>query len=368
MAKTKTAAPSERSLATGMLSFARSVQPSEGLFWGIRSADSRREPIEVVERGVRGQSSEYKTDNPGKSNPQVVEAAFVPPGCDGVELSFSLWVTNHAANPWACDTPGVGQAYRDLVAAYAQKGGFAVLARGYVWNIANARFAWRNRFLADDMRVHVTFGHDANPLIFDPARLDLLIKPGASLPTAEILRGAVQSNEAEQVARVDALLAYVEAGLRDGPQFLTVSWRARMPEAQEVFPSQEYLREEKQANAPSRVYAKLPAKLSERRGERTILQASMHSQKIGAALRHIDVWHGSDGHGAVPVNPYAGVQETGEVLRDKDTGRNFYELRKRPAALFEGIENAATADDIPNEVHFVVANLVRGGVFGEKPS
>ena len=123
-----------------MLSFARSVQPSEGLFWGTRPSGGSREPIEVVERGVRGQSSEYKTDNPGKSNPQVVEAAFVPPGCDGVELSFSLWVTNHTTQPWACDAPHVGQTYRDLVAAYGERGGFGVLARGLAWNIANARF------------------------------------------------------------------------------------------------------------------------------------------------------------------------------------------------------------------------------------
>jgi CRISPR-associated protein Csy3 len=354
-----------------MLSFARSVQPSEGLFWGTRSSDGGREPIEVVERGVRGQSSEATAgkdgkSKPGNSNPQVVEAAFVPLGCDGVELSFSLWVTNHSAEPWACDVPAVGQAYRALVAAYAQKGGFSVLARGYVWNIANARFAWRNRYLADHMRVHVTFGDRTAPLIFDPLKLDLAIEPGAPLPTAETLRGAVSSNDPEQVARVEELLAHVEAGLRDGPRSLKVSWQAATPEAQEVFPSQEYLREEKRDNAPSRVYAKLPT--SERRDRRAILQASMHSQKIGAALRHLDVWHGSLGHGAVPINPYAGVQETGEVLRDKDTGRSLYDLRTRADALFEGIEAATSAEHIPNEVHFVVANLVRGGVFGEKPA
>ena len=82
-----------KQLETGMLSFARSLQPSEGLFWGTRSSDAGwRQPIEVFEKGVRGQSSEFKTDNPGKSNPQVVEAAVVPPGCDGVRLEFSMLV------------------------------------------------------------------------------------------------------------------------------------------------------------------------------------------------------------------------------------------------------------------------------------
>ena len=367
MSKTKATAPEGRSLATGMLSFARSVQPSEGLFWGTRSGDpDYRQPIEVVERGVRGQSSEYKTDNPGKSNPQVVEAAFVPPGCDGVELSFGLWVTNHAAQPWACDAPSVGQTYRDLVAAYGEKGGFGVLARGLAWNMANARFAWRNRFLADHMRVHMAFGghKSENALVFDPSKLSLKLASGSALPSADTLRMAAATNEPEHADRVEALLAHIEIGLREGRSFLEVSWHASMPEAQEVFPSQEYLRNEKKENAPSRVYAKLSA----RHAGRTIDQASMHSQKIGAALRHLDVWHGSDGHGAVPVNPYAGVQETGEVLRHPSKGRSLYGLRKRPDALFAGIENAQAPDDIPGEVHFVVANLVRGGVFGEKPA
>jgi CRISPR-associated protein Csy3 len=63
-------ADQKRRLETGMLSFARSLQPSEGLFWGTRTSDSSwREPVEVREKGVRGQSSEYKTENPGKSNP-----------------------------------------------------------------------------------------------------------------------------------------------------------------------------------------------------------------------------------------------------------------------------------------------------------
>ena len=210
MAKDKAATPV---LETGMLSFARSLQPSEGLFWGLRSSQPDwRAPVEVIERGVRGQSSEANTKNPGKSNPQVVEAASVPLGCDGIELAFSLWVA---------------------------------------------------------------------------------------------------------------------------------------------------------PKAPSRVYAKLPRQM----GDRTVQQASMHSQKIGAALRHIDIWHGNSEHSAIAVNPYGGVQETGQVLRDsKGAGgaKSFYALRGNPKALFDGIQAAGGSNDIPADVHFVVANLVRGGVFGQK--
>ena len=108
-----------------------------------------------------------------------------------------------------------------------------------------------------------------------------------------------------------------------------------MEPGQEVFPSQEYVREEKADKQLSRVFAKLPTFY----GGRELMQASMHSQKIGAALRHIDIWHGSDEHDApIAVNPYGGVQETSAVLRDAKTKRSFYDLRARAETLISGIE------------------------------
>lgn len=354
-------------LETGMLSFARSLQPSEGLFWGTRSHDADwMQPIEVFEKGVRGQSSEFRTDNPGKSNPQVVEAAVVPPGCDGVRLGFSMLVLPHSKEPWACGDPEVTASYRELVDAYADKGGFEHLARLYLWNIANGRFAWRNRFQADDMKVEVRF--DGQTIVFNPTHPKLSLEVPASI---EDLRASALSNEP---ATVDKLIALIAKGLRAERTALSVAWLASMQEGQEVFPSQEYLRgdqdelkkQRREGKIASRVYAKLPRFYD----GREVQQASMHSQKIGAALRHIDIISGHEG--AVAVNPYGGVQDTGAVLRaDKDRkglgiAKSFYVLRSNDGELFSAIDAASNGDAIPADVHFVIANLVRGGVFGQK--
>lgn len=345
----------KRSLETGMLSFARSLQPSEGLFWGLPADGGKPQPIEVFEKGVRGQSSEFRTDKPGKSNPQVVEAAVVPPGCDGVRLEFSMLVLPHSLKPWACGDVDVGNVYQQLVRAYAEKGGFRHLARLYLWNIANGRFAWRNRFQADAMKVAITF--DEQEVVFDPMRLSLE-KPSS----LDELRSAALTNERPPV---DELIRHIEKGLSTERVALDVTWQASMQEGQEIFPSQEYLRdEEKKNDATSRVYAKLPRFWN----GRDINQASMHSQKIGAALRHIDEVAGHDR--VIAVNPYGGVQETGAVLRADtrrgglDMAKSFYVLRSNADKLFEEIESA-DAEAISEDVHFVIANLVRGGVFGQ---
>ena len=353
----------ESPLETGMLSWRRSVQITEGLFFATSSHDDYKPPIEVHEKGVRGQSSDDEAKKPGLSNPQTVEHVVVPQDHDGTELSFSLRVMPFSLKPHSCDNTKVRDAYMRLAEGYRAAGGYGYLAELIAWNIANARFAWRNRFQSDVMTVTVDF--DDVKIVFDPFQVSLE-KPGIPvIPTESILEG-----DSSILGRFIDGIAYGLSNTEKGAFAANIRWNAVMQPGQEVFPSQEYLRNSKQASKPedrvSRVYAKLPAK--NRDGE-TIGQASMHSQKIGAALRHIDIWHGDDTHdAAIPVNPYGGVQESGKALRagDGNLAKSFYALRKNAVTLFENVDQARDSNDISDDVHFVIANLVRGGVFGKK--
>lgn len=344
------------SLETGMLAFARSVQITEGLLYATRSADpDLLTPIEVLEKGVRGQSAEDKAKNPGLSNPQSVEYAIVPQGHDGVRLTFSARFMPFSLTPQSCNNTDVVSAYERLTSSYRAAGGYRTLAALYVWNVANARFAWRNRFQSDEMTVTVE-SEETGRLVFSPDLLSLEVPA-----TLDQLAIAERSGNADGV---EALIDEITHGLSNEDReasTIRVRWDAAMEPGQEVFPSQEYVRESLADKQLSRVMAKLP---TFHRG-RELMQGSVHSQKIGAALRHIDVWHGSETHPyPVAVNPYAGVQETGAVLRDPKSKRSFYDLRAKAADLIGSVEAAETAEQIPGDAHFVIANLVRGGVFG----
>lgn len=347
--------PNVPSFETGMLAYARSVQITEGLFTATKSGDAEvRTPVEVLEKGVRGQSSEDKAKNPGKSNPQSVEYAVIPQDHDGVELSFSVRFMPLSLRPHACGSLEVGETHRRFAAGYKAAGGFRVLAALYVWNIANARFAWRNRFQSDTMTVTVTTG--GNKLRFDPFVFDLDEAANEAEMAAALLEG-----DADDLAELIDRIADGLSNDAGKAETILVAWNAVMEPGQEVFPSQEYVREEKADKQLSRVFAKLPT----HHGGRRVYQASMHSQKIGAALRHIDVWHGSEEHEApIAVNPYGGVQETSAVLRDPKSKRSFYDLRAKAEPLLSTVESAEASEDLPGDVHFVMANLVRGGVFG----
>ena len=343
------------SLETGMLAYARSIQIAEGLFFATRSDDSETlTPIEVREKGVRGQSSEDRAENPGKSNPQSVEVALIPQDHDGVELCFSVRFMPLAMQPHACGNAEVGENYRRLAEGYRMAGGFRVLATLYTWNIANARFAWRNRFQSDAMSVTVKF--DGAVLRFDPFALDLDRQAGEAEMVA-----AVTGGDGDDLKELIDGIAEGLSNANGNAFTVQVKWNATLAPGQEIFPSQEYVREEKKIDSLSRVYAKLPTLYHGRQ----IQQASMHSQKIGAALRHIDIWHGSEEHDApIAVNPYGGVQQTGNVLRGPLTKASFYDLRAKAEPLLNGVNTAQSSDDLSGDAHFVMANLVRGGVFG----
>ncbi len=345
------------SLETGMLAFSRSIQVTEGLFFATpEGKPDSLTPVEVLEKGVRGQTSQDNAkEKAGLSNPQSVEYAIIPQGHDGVCLSFSVRFMPLSLRPHACNNTEVGAAYERLASAYRVAGGFQTLALLYIWNIANARFAWRNRFQSDAMVVRIETGQ-GTILVFNPFLLHLDTPATHDELAASLVEGTPDG--------VEELLKGIAHGLsnEDHEAFtIKVAWRAAMEPGQEVFPSQEYVREEKADKQLSRVFAKLPTFY----GGRELMQASMHSQKIGAALRHIDIWHGSEAHESpIAVNPYGGVQETGAVLRDPKSKRSFYDLRAKAADLIEGIEAANVPEDVSGDAHFVMANLVRGGVFG----
>lgn len=340
--------------AANMLSYMRSLQVSEAVMSGV-TGTGNAVPIEVLEKGVRGQSShaaakvgEFK---PGGSNPQMVDYAMLPDGCERLEIRFSLLVMAHALCPSATDTPDARTALEGLAAKYAKAGGFKELALRYVGNIANGRFAWRNRYLSDEVTVEMKWGNES--VAFNPLKFGL----HEIANREQLASGVVQPSDGLKI--VDHLVDKFARGLseKEKAMALEVRWLSKLPQHSEVFPSQEYARDDNKRNV-SRVYASIPRSYEGRQ----IRWAIMHSQKIGAALRCIDNWHRAAAFGPVPVNPYAGVQEAGVALRiGGDGAPDFYALKRQPQKMQEALASGELTDD----AHFFVANLVRGGVFGD---
>lgn len=329
-----------------VLAFERKLDPSDALFyagiWAQRNSSHTWPPVEVRTKSVRGTISnrlKTKDQDPVKldaaiENPnlQTVDVAALPADADTLKVSFTLRILGGAGTPSACNSADYQAKLLTTVQGYVKAHGFGELARRYAQNLANGRFLWRNRLGAEQIEVQVAQwvqGQAAQTWTFDAL--------------AHSLRDfSTSSNSLTQ------LTTAVEQGL--GGQhhvLLQVTAYLRVGAGQEVFPSQELILDKEKTGKSKTLYDVKDV-------------AAMHSQKIGNALRTIDTWYPDEnGMGQLPiaVEPYGSVTSQGKAYRQPKAKLDFYSQ----------FDAWVLKDQVPDvaQQHYVMANLVRGGVFGD---
>ena len=134
---------------------------------------------------------------------------------------------------------------------------------------------------------------------------------------------------------------------------LQVTAFVRMGPGQEVYPSQELILDQKAQKTDDDTLVKKSKTLYVVNGV-----AGMHSQKLGNAIRTIDTWYsGAADNGPIAVEPYGSVTTQGKAYRQPKAKEDFYTL----------FDNWVTKGQVPpvEQQHFVMATLIRGGVFGD---
>lgn len=333
-----------------VLAFEKKLVPSDGYMYGT-SWDNRGEvtPLKLREKSVRGTISnrfnktDSKTflDDPMKldakvENPnlQRVDACALEPQQDTLKLDFTLKILGGITQPSACNNALFKQSYSAAAKAYIDKHGFTELATRYATNIANARFLWRNRVGAEQIEVHVRASNKTvnTSWMFDATNFKL----------REFDSGSTDINE------LATLIANVLAS-EDDFLLLDVNCYVQVGNAQEIYPSEELV-------------------LDKGKGEKSKILydvndiAAMHSQKIGNAIRTIDTWYPDfedqeQSAGPIAIEPYGAVTNLGRAYRTPKNKQDFY-------TFFDAWARGEQLTRVEDE-HYVMAVLVRGGVFGE---
>lgn len=330
-----------------VLAFERKLDPSDALFfsgsWDQRTTSQSWQPVNVREKSVRGTISnrlKTKDQDPAKldaaiENPnlQTVDVATLPFDSDTLIVRFTIRVLSGAGTPSACNNADYRHKLQDTVDGYVQAHGFAELAGRYAFNLANGRFLWRNRLGAEQIEVQVAQLIDGQPSTlrsFDALSLSLRNFDVPAPATSEL-------------AQLSALIADGLASNRH--VLLQITAFVRIGAGQEVFPSQELILDKAKTSKSKTLY--------------TVTNiAGMHSQKVGNALRTIDDWYnGADENGPIPVEPYGSVTTQGKAYRRPTDKADFYSL----------LDGWLIKDKVPTseQQHFVMATLIRGGVFGD---
>ena len=327
-----------------VLAFERKLDPSDAVLhagrWTEQAASDSWPAVKINAKSVRGTISnrlKTKDQDPAKldaaiENPnlQTVDVAALPADADTLKVQFTLRVLAGAGTPSACNSADYQAKLLQTVQGYVQQHGFAELANRYAANLANGRFLWRNRQGAEEVQVEVA-----------------VLKGGKtekswSFPALEHNTRALDAINSE-VKELGAVVAEGLAGKRH--VLLQITALVRVGAGQEVFPSQELILDKGSSGKSKTLY-------------HVDGIAAMHSQKVGNAIRTIDTWYdGAADLGPIAVEPYGSVTTQGKAYRQPKQKMDFYTL----------LDNWLLKDQVPavEQQHFVMAVLIRGGVFGD---
>ena len=267
-------------------------------------------------------------------NLQTVDACSLGPQQDTLKLHFTLKVLGGLKQPSACNNAAFKQGYQQAVSNYLDTEGMRELAKRYALNIANARFLWRNRFGAETIMVQVK-------------ALNKGAEQSWEFDALELNPRDMETTTAD----IDSLAGRIAAALTSDHDFLMldISCYAKVGKAQDVYPSEELVLDKGKGNKSKILYAVDGI-------------AAMHSQKIGNALRTVDTWYPEHGDsvasaGPIAIEPYGAVTNLGKAFRTPADKQDFY-------TFFDNWARGGELSRVEDE-HYVMAVLVRGGVFGE---
>ena len=327
-----------------VLAFEKKLVPSDGYLFGTNweeRSSKKGLPLKLIEKSVRGTISNRLKPTIAndrlklnaeveKPNLQTVDSCALAEDQDTLHLNFTLKVLSGIEKPSASNGKLFNESYPQVAKSYIEKTGFKELAKRYATNIANARFLWRNRVGAEKIEVIVKINNELE-IVFN-AKDFSLNKFDSSDSKLQIL--------ADNIA--EALSGKLEYLLLD------INAYALIGKAQDVYPSQELLLDKSNNNKKSKILYHINE------------FAAMHSQKIGNAIRTIDNWYSElseNGNNPIAIEPYGAVTNLGKAFRNPKDKSDFFTLFDR-FALGEKLNNE-------DEEHYVMAVLVRGGVFGQ---
>lgn len=353
-----------------MLSYKRSITQTRALMWACEGIDGKGQtPLLVTLEGVRGTKAtdirkkiEKDSEKKGKSdtdavsdgglaelakaltpNPQVVESAFMPEEKPFLKVDTTVTYLPFALAPFMTNDGPIDQLFKDVAGGYANKGGFMELGQNYVIPLVTGRWMWRNNDAAFSKKISITVVSSRTPMTF-------VFTPSYNAFTVD----ALSTEDKASAKALGELIGHALGGTA-GPLRLQVSAVYEMVGGMQAFPSQD-IDLNKSDSDPSRVLYKI-----EHAGNKN--HAGIHEQKVGNALRCIDNWHGHAHFGVQAVEP-TGVVATHQDSTRIDSKRDFYTLCKTYLPTWRE-EVKGHLKDITqiDDLHYVMAVLVRGGVF-----
>lgn len=327
-----------------VLAFEKKIVPSDGYLYGTiwENRLDNKKPLLIKEKSVRGTISnaleDTVLDDPMKlsakiqsANPQKVDCCFLSTEEDTLVSNFTVKFLGGLDCPSACSNNEFLKRYRSVLEAYKKEFGFEELAFRYAYNIACARFLWRNRLGAENIEVVVRDCKDNVSWTFDAKEF--------SIRRFDDEKKEVLKEFSNKIA---------SAFMGNDFSLFEVECYAKIGNGQEVFPSEEMVLDKSDKDKSKILYSANGC-------------AAFHSQKIGNAIRTIDTWYKdfgtNNGVGPIAIDSYGPVTTLSKAFRTEKM-TDFYSIKDS----YVWDDNIERSED----KHYFMAMIIRGGVFGKK--
>lgn len=327
-----------------VLAFEKKIIPSDGYLYATtwEKRHENKKSLTLTEKSVRGTISNALKDSVlkdpmklsaeiQKANLQTVDCCFLASSEDTLVTSFTVKFLGNLSSPSACSDNEFLEQYKSILETYKNDFGFKELAFRYAYNIACARFLWRNRLGAENIEVVVRDCKEGSSWTFDAKKFSFR---------------KFDSEKKEQLKELTDRIATAFMG-NDFALF-EVECFAKIGKGQEVFPSEEMILDKSNKDKSKILYSINGC-------------AAFHSQKIGNAIRTIDTWYKDfeteNSIGPIAIDSYGPVTTLSKAFRS-DEKTNFFSI----------MNNYVWNGDIEEEKdkHYFMAMIIRGGVFGKK--
>ncbi len=338
-------AKDKNSKVASVLAFEKKLVPSDGMMYGTTWDDKEnKNPLKLVEKSVRGTIANREksavANDPAKLNAKIddpnlqkVDSCALTPEQDTLVLKFTLKVLGGIKEPSACNNDVFLKTYQEAVSGYIEKEKFSELGLRYAINLANGRFLWRNRVGTEFIEIEIKDAINNKSWSFDAKSFDIRSMSSDNQEVKELGESIAKALASEDDFLMLEIIAYAKVG-----------------KAQEVYPSEELVLD-KNTNNKKGKKSKILYHVND--------IAAMHSQKLGNAIRSIDTWYPefATHNRAIAIEPYGAVTNMGKAFRTPKEKQDFY-------TFFDKFAQGGKLDSV-NEEHYVMAVLVRGGVFGQ---
>jgi CRISPR-associated protein Csy3 len=348
----------------GVLSFQRGIVVTDALFYDDIGGELT--PVPVLRHGIRGtqnvnKKGDAETSTSGDagreevSNIQTTDTAKTAPDASALVVRFSIRFLDLKNALFSCapskgdDETLVGELRRsvDSFIERAKCGqGLDEIALRYARNILNGRWLWRNRLIAQKIAISVAV--DGKPV----GKADAL-----SIP----LNTFGEYGDVEKT--VSKFIADGLRGCDDAALEVTARMDLGMQGAMEVFCSQNYLDKGKDKDKLRGFARSLYClgradvkKTDDIYAIRVMGHAALRDQKVSNALRTFDTWYPEYGifNRPIPVEPNGASLDAQKFFRKGKT-----------ASAFDLAKRLNTLNPEAPEGMFMIAGLIRGGVFSE---